>query len=174
MGKSRKSAKGSGMKKSFKQFQLYTLLMFFWIVLNGQIDIKNIIYGTVFSIVIILMTYKVIFELDKDILRLPQTWRFVWFALIVFVEIIKATNKHVIRIIKNEKHFKVFDVNLETNNLVIITLIANAITLTPGTITLDVEDRTLKVLSFVKNDEDIVKIKEEILNFQKPFLYRRK
>ena len=162
------------MKKSFKQFQLYTLLMFFWIILNGQIDIETIIYGTVFSSVIILLTYKVIFDLDDDILRLPQAWRFIWFGFIVLIEIFKAANKHIIRIIKNEKRFEVFNVDLESNNLVIITLIANAITLTPGTITLNVKGRTLEVLGFATSEEDVSRIKSEILSYQKPFLYRRK
>lgn len=162
------------MIKLFKQFQLYTLLMVFWIVLNGQLDIKNFIYGTVFSIVIIRMTYRVIFDLDEDILRLPQAWRFVWFGIIVFIEIFKSANKQILRIIKKDKNFKVFEVELESSNLVIITLIANAITLTPGTITIDVNERILKVIGFANNEADIERLKLDILNYQKPFLYGRK
>lgn len=162
------------MKKSFKQFQLYILLISFWIILNGQVDLKTILYGTVFSVAIIRMTYKIIFELDEDILRLPQAWRFIWFGFIIFTEIIKSANVHVVRIAKNEKRYEVFDITLDTNNLVIITLIANAITLTPGTITIDVNDRTLKVIGFAKNEKNVEKMKKNILNYQKPFLYRRK
>lgn len=161
------------MKKLFKQFQLYSLLMFFWLILSGSYDIKTILYGSLFSVFIIIFTYKIIFELDDDILRLPQMWRFIWFGGIVFVSIMKAANQHMVRIIKGQNAYQVFEVNLDTNNLVIITLIANAITLTPGTITLSVEGRTLKVIGFCEKPDDIQMMIEEIYTYQKPFLYRR-
>jgi len=162
------------MKRLLKQFQLYILLMFFWMILNGNTDLQVLIYGTVFSVLIIKMTYHVMFELDDDILKLPPTWRFIWFGVIVFGSIIKASILHVLRIIKNESSYTTFEVELTTNNIVIITLIANAITLTPGTITLNVSNQTLSVVGFSKNPSDIEEMKAEIIGYQKPFLYRRR
>lgn len=162
------------MKRLLKQFQLYILLMIFWMILNGNIDLKNIIYGSIFSVVIIKMTYHIMFELDDDIIKLPPAWRFLWFGGIVFLAIIRASLTHVRRILKNNNAYETFDVELTTNNIVIITLIANAITLTPGTITLNVEDKTLKVVGFSKGPDDIAAMREEIIGYQKPFLYRRR
>jgi len=162
------------MKRLLKQFQLYILLMIFWMILNSNIGLKDIIYGTVFSVLIIKMTYHVMFELDDDILKLPPAWRFLWFGGIVFVAVIKASFIHVKRILTNENRCETFEVELTTNNIVIITLIANAITLTPGTITLSVEDQTLKVIGFSKGQENLDAIKDEIIGYQKPFLYRRR
>ncbi len=161
------------MRKQLKQFQLYILMIFFWIVLNGNADLKTIISGTIFSVLIIKMTYHVMFELDDNILKLPPIWRFIWFGFIVLISIIKSSIQHVIRIIKNEQDFVTFDVHLETKNVVIITLIANAITMTPGTITLDVKDNVLVVVGFSRSDEDVKEMIDEILSYQKPFLYRR-
>lgn len=162
------------MKRLLKQFQLYILLMIFWMILNGSIELKDIIYGTAFSVLVIKMTYHVMFELDDDILKLPPAWRFLWFGGIVFVAIIKASFKHVNRIVNNENRYKTFEIELLTKNVVIITLIANAITLTPGTITLNVEDQTLTVIGFSKGQKDLAAIKDEIIGYQKPFLYRRR
>ena len=162
------------MKRLLKQFQLYILLMIFWMILNGSIDLKSIVYGSIFSVLIIKMTYHIMFELDDDIIKLPPAWRFIWFGGIVFVAIIRASITHVIRILKNNNVYETFDVELTTNNIVIITLIANAITLTPGTITLNVEDKTLKVIGFCRSKSDIEAMKEEIIGYQKPFLYRRR
>ena len=162
------------MRNRLKQFQLYVLMMFFWIVLNGKTDLKVIIYGTIFSVLTIALTYHVMFELDDNIIQLPPTWRFIWFGGIVLISIIKSSFEHIIRIIKYENDFVTFDVTLDTKNIVIITLIANAITLTPGTITLDVEDATLKVVGFAKSTEEVEVMKKAIIDYQKPFLYRRR
>ena len=162
------------MKRLLKQFQLYILLMFFWMILNGNTDLQVLIYGTVFSVLVIKLTYHVMFELDDDILKLPPTWRFIWFGVIVLGSIIKASILHLLRIIKNENSFTTFEVELTTNNVVIITLIANAITLTPGTITVNVSDQTLSVVGFSKDPSDIEEMKAEIIDYQKPFIYRRR
>lgn len=161
------------MQKTFRQFQLYLLMMFFWIIINGASDIRSILLGTGFSIVIIRMTYHVIFELDDNIVHLPPAWRFLWFGVVVLISIVKASIDNVVRILKNTGENVVFEMTLETHNTVIITLIANAITLTPGTITLDVEDSKLIVLGYALNDHEIELMKKEILSYQKPFIYRR-
>jgi len=148
--------------------------MFFWIILNGDTGLDVLIFGTVISIAIIFMTNTILFRIDEDILRLPPTWRFIWFGAIVLKSIVMASFQHVYRIQRNESRHTFFEVELTTHNIVIITLIANAITLTPGTITVNVEDRTLEVLGFARNESDIQKMIAEILEFQKPFLYRRK
>ena len=162
------------MRKMFKQFQLYILMMFFWIVLNGKADLKVIIYGTVFSVLIIKMVYHIMFELDDNIIKLPPAWRFIWFGFIVLIAIIKSSFIHLRRIMFKEIDYRTFDVQLVTKNIVIITLIANAITLTPGTITLDVEGEMLKVIGFARSKSDVEEMQREILNFQKPFIYRRR
>lgn len=162
------------MRKRLKQFQLYILMIFFWIILSGGVDIKVILYGTVFSALIIRMVYHVMFELDDNIIKLPPTWRFIWFGYIVLVAIVKSSIDHIFRIIKNESAYETFEVTLDTNNIVIITLIANAITLTPGTITLNVNEQTLEVIGFSRGKDDIESMKQDILHFQKPFLYRRR
>lgn len=161
------------MRNRLKQFQLYILMMFFWIVLNGKADLKVIIYGTVFSVLVMTLTNHVIFELDDNMIQLPPAWRFIWFGGIVLIAIISSSFRQVIRIVKQEQAYETFEVQLDTNNIIIITLIANAITMTPGTITLDVEGSTLSVVGFCLNEDDIEKMREEIIGYQKPFLYRR-
>jgi len=120
------------------------------------------------------MVYHVMFELDDNIIKLPPTWRFIWFGYIVFLAIVKSSVEHIFRIIKNEAEYETFEVTLDTHNVIIITLIANAITLTPGTITLNVNEQTLEVIGFSKGKDNIESMRQDILNFQKPFLYRRR
>lgn len=159
-----------------RKIQLYILMMIFWIIINGQIDVKTIVFGTFFSVVIIIFTYKIIFgeeEDDEYEINLPSAWRFIWFGIVIFSEIVIAANYHIKRIMKGEMHYEVFDVYLDTENIVVLTLIANAITLTPGTISLGIYGSKIKVLGFAKDDIDIEIMKKSIQGYQKPFLYRR-
>ncbi len=52
-----------------------------------------------------------------------------------------------------------------------IALIANAITLTPGTLTMQVHDQTLTILGFADSIEEVDEIKRVVIEkYQKPFL----
>lgn len=163
------------MKYLNRKLQLYVLMMVFWLIINGQFDLKVLFFGSFFSVIIIKYTYHIIFgdEDDEEEFSLPAMWRFAWFGVVILSEIVIAANYHVKRIFKNETRYEVFEVHLDTENIVILTLIANAITLTPGTITLEINGSILKVLGFVKDDIDVEVMIKNIQSYQKPFLFRR-
>lgn len=162
------------MEKFIRRFKLYSLLMFFWVVLNGTINARILFYGSIICVVIIKMTFNVIFDEDNEALESPSAWRFMWFVGVVLISIIKASFTHVIRIIKNNNDYLKFSIELEVDNSVLLTLIANAITLTPGTITLNIEKTTLHVVGFGSSETDVQSMKEEVLKYQKPFIYNRR
>lgn len=161
------------MKQYYKKFQFYVLLMFFWFILSGSFSYEVMINGSIFSILIIYFISDILFGLDDDILKLPPLWRFIWFGVIVLISIVKASIQHSLRLIKNESSYDVIHVQLDTNNTLILTLIANAITMTPGTITLDFDMGRLTVIGFIKDEKEKADVIKEILSYQKPFLYRR-
>lgn len=157
------------MNKIIKKIELYLLLMLFWLILNGSLNWLTIFYGSIFSVIIIKLTYHIIFELDDEEFKLPSMWRFIWFVGIVFTFIVKSSLSHIVRIVKNQSDYVTFEVELDTKNNVILTLIANAITLTPGTITLDIVDSTLHVVGFARSQEDIDNMVSEVHEYYKPF-----
>lgn len=161
------------MKYLNRKLQLYVLMMAFWFIINGQFNLKVLFIGSFFSIIIIKYTYPIIFGDEAEEFNLPALWRFAWFGVVIFSEIVIAANYHVKRIFKNETRYEVFEVHLDTENIVILTLIANAVTLTPGTITLEINGSVLKIIGFVKDDIDIEVMIKNIQSYQKPFLYRR-
>lgn len=156
-----------------RKVEFFILLMLFWVVLNGYDNIRMIIYGALFSIGIIWMTSPVLFNHDKALLHLPSLWRFIWFGAIVLIAIIKSSWTHIFRIIRNQNTYVTFQVPLSTENVVIGTLIANAITMTPGTITVDMENNILTVVGFAESEDDIKALTDEITGYEKPFIYRR-
>jgi multicomponent Na+:H+ antiporter subunit E len=147
--------------------------MIFWGVLNGFSSMRVIAYGGVISIVIILLTSDVLFKYDSALSHLPSLWRFFWFGGVVFIAIVKSSMLHLLRIMKNESTYERFYVMLESDNVVIGTLIANAITMTPGTITIDLEKNCLEVVGFAQSQTDVDALIKEIKGFEKPFIYRR-
>lgn len=156
-----------------RKIELYILLMVFWIVLNGYDNIQMIVYGAIIAFAIIWMTNAVLFDYDNALLHLPSLWRFGWFGGIVLIAIIKSSWLHVLRIIKNQSAYETFQVRLKTDNIIILTLIANAITMTPGTITIDMEKSVLTVVGFVQSEDDVSELIAEIVGYEKPFTYRR-
>jgi multicomponent Na+:H+ antiporter subunit E len=127
---------------------LFLLLLGMWIVFNGKFTLEILIFGIVLSAALYLFTWKVLGygpKQEKEVLRkLP---RMLLYFLLVFKEIIKA-NWGVLKIVLNPKskiepkmvYFKT-DLEKDTSKVAL----ANSITITPGTITVNVSDNVFCV-----------------------------
>jgi len=94
-----------------------------------------------------------------------------WFFGIVLLEIFLAAYQHIQRVLAGEDRSVIFEIKLNISDEFAIALIANAITLTPGTLTMQVHEQTLTILGFAESDEEVEQIKTVIIEkFQKPFL----
>ncbi len=76
-------------------------------------------------------------------------------------EIYIASFMHIIGF-KRDHNPALIKMKLDVDNPLIITLIANSITMTPGTITIDAEDNELTILTIRDNPEDIEKLRETV------------
>jgi len=149
----------------------FIVLFIFWLLLNFSIELKTVISGIFVSILITRLSRDILFDATEEPLKFPSMWRLVWFNYIVFIEIFIAAFQHIIRIIKKDGRPVVFKVELSTNDAFAITMISNAITLTPGTITLSADGAVLTVLGLATTDEKFEQTKYTITNkFQRPFL----
>ena len=122
------------------------LFLFFvgmWIVFNGRFTIEILIFGIVLSAALYLFTWKVLGygpKQEKEVLK--KSGKMFLYGLLVFWEIIKA-NWGVLKIVLNPKskiepkmvYFKT-DLKKDTSKVAL----ANSITITPGTITVNVSD----------------------------------
>jgi multicomponent Na+:H+ antiporter subunit E len=154
------------MKKIMKIFEDKKLILglaIFWFLLTGEFTVYNITIG--FTIIFfIVYVSDVILEDNNQMPERIKLFNFIKFIVYVIIDIYKSSIIHMMRIIKNKSKPIVIDVQLETDNAFIASLIANAITLTPGTITLEVEKNyMLKVLTIIENEEEIEKIKNDIV-----------
>lgn len=148
---------------------MFIVLLLLWFIFNGKVNLEILIFGVVISYAICkLLT----FITKHDYLKVNKTmvkkmvYRIRYYAILV-VEIIKA-NLQVIDIILTPGEIEIdpvlceFDSKLKQSSLNV--LLANSITLTPGTITVDLEKDRFLVLgidaSFCEGLEDSVFVKE--------------
>lgn len=122
---------------------LFVLLVGIWIVFNGKFTLEILIFGIVLSAALYLFVWKVLkFGPKQEAQVLKKLGKMIPYGLFVFKEIVKA-NWCVLKIVLNPKskiepkmvYFKT-DLEKDTSKV----SLANSITITPGTITVNVSD----------------------------------
>lgn len=125
-------------------------LVFFvvWVILNGKITTEIILFGLAISALIYLFIWKVLgYKPQNDILLFKNSINIILYICILEYEIIKANIAVICLMFKpncnnNAKIIK-FDVDLQSE--IAKAILANSITITPGTITISVDENTFTV-----------------------------
>lgn len=121
------------------------LLTFFllWVIFNGNFTLEICIFGIVIAVAMFAFVCKFMdHSMKKEIFLYKKSFLFIGYVCLLIKEIVKA-NIVMIRIILNQREemeptLATFHTNLKTTTGK--AFLANAITLTPGTITVSLED----------------------------------
>ena len=122
---------------------MYLLYFIVWIIFAGDITLEICIFGAVIAAVIFAFTCKFMdYSIEKEKKNLKKSFQFLHYIAVLVKEILLA-NVQTIKMILSEKEevkptlvdFKT-DIKSETGKV----LLANSITLTPGTITVELDD----------------------------------
>lgn len=122
---------------------MYILFFIMWILFNGQITLEIVLFGLVIAAVIYWFICKYMdYSVQKDILIAKQLLRIVEYLAVLLKEVLKA-NLVLLGIILNlyqkpEPVLVTFRAPLKTDTARAV--LANSITLTPGTITVNLEE----------------------------------
>lgn len=120
---------------------MFLMLFLLWIIFNGSITLEIVLFGIVISGLIYWFGCKFMgMSPKKELLYAKRLGLFLEFMGVLFVEIIKA-NVSTIKLIVSHRYeidpvLVTFEVHFESRLSRV--LFANSITLTPGTITVDV------------------------------------
>ena len=126
---------------------LTVLLIFFWVAISGKLSVVNLIIGLVFVGLIFLFIDRDLFNSHSRPIRQILIIIAV-FSVLMVTRVIEASINHLYRVLfKKEDSPKVTKVKLSTKDNLIRTLVANLVTLTPGTMTIDLRGDYLYVLS---------------------------
>lgn len=122
---------------------MYIVFFLMWLVFNGRITPEIVLFGLaiaalLYAFVCAFMDYSV----KKDIIMMKKSLRILQYVAVLVWEIVKA-NASVIHMIlsprfQNEPVLIRFKTNLKTKTARAV--LANSITLTPGTITVSLEE----------------------------------
>ena len=150
---------------------MYLLYFLAWIIFNGKVTTEIVIFGIVIAAAVFAFTCKFMgYSLKKEKMLYRKSFLILRYIGVLMVEIIKA-NADVVKFIFNDKEvvepvIVTFQTNLKSELSRVI--LANSITLTPGTITISLEGNELVVHCLDKSlaegmeDSIFVKLLEEI------------
>jgi multicomponent Na+:H+ antiporter subunit E len=119
--------------------------MGFWMLLTFRLDINILLLGVVFSGIIAMFSGKL---LESNEVELPSIKVIVKYMLYLFKEILVSSFIHIRRIVSREEEIIAeIDLHFDNGNLFELVMMANFITLTPGTLSLDVGKKQIKILA---------------------------
>lgn len=121
---------------------MFIIFFLSWIIFNGQITTEILIFGVVIAAAVFWFVCKFMdYSIKKELKLYRNIGFFLWYFLILLKEIVLANIDVLKRVYTVEEAMEPvlvkFRVNLKTETARVI--LANSITLTPGTITVALE-----------------------------------
>lgn len=122
---------------------MYLLYFVLWVIFNGKITLEICLFGVVIAAAVFAFTCKFLnYSLEKEKKLLKNSLRIFCYIVVLVKEIVKA-NFAVIHMILSEREELepvIVDFQSDMKTSMGQALLANAITLTPGTITVSLEN----------------------------------
>lgn len=140
---------------------MFLVLLLFWIIFNGKVTTEIVLFGIVISAALTCLWHKMFGAKRNAVLPSPEmVWRYLKYCVNLILEIIDCNIK-VMRLILHPSEevrpqLVTFHTNLKKDHHKVI--LANSITLTPGTITVGLQGDSIRVhgldASFTEGIED--------------------
>lgn len=127
---------------------MYIILFLFWVILNGKFNLEIALFGLVISAALYWFICKFMnYSMEWEMHVLKAFGGIVSYVFFLAVEIIKANLAvvHVILQFDSEPEPMMAEFTADLKNTTGRVLLANSITLTPGTITVELEDNSYLV-----------------------------
>ncbi len=150
-------------KTAFHNFTGTAVILFgFWVLLSGKFDIFHLTLGAICCILVAYLYHDLLFANVRVGDMRVVAWRFITYIPWLLYQILMS-NLHVASLVLRPKmpidpQVLTFKTKLETD-ISCVTL-ANSITLTPGTITMDIRDDVFYVHALSKKVADDLKAGE--------------
>ena len=122
---------------------MYLLYFLLWIIYNGNVTVEICLFGMVIAAAIFAFTCRFMdYSIEKEKQNLKKVFLFFRYACVLVMEIVKANFTVIHMILSEEEEVEPALVNFTSDMQTPAgkALLANAITLTPGTITVSLED----------------------------------
>lgn len=142
------------------RIQVFLVLFAFWMLLSHELELFNIVGGIASSLIVAAISHDLLATPVRG-RSLRRAWRFVFYYVPwLLLEVLKAGIDVAYRVLHPRMQISPRIVRFEApfEDDLPRTVLANSITLTPGTITIDVEGRVFTVHSLTEeNAEELQK-----------------
>ena len=125
------------------ELHMYLLFLFAWIIFNGKVTLEILIFGVIIAAVMLAFMCKFMdYSLKKEVNVYRKSIWFLAYVVLLIREIVKANLAIIPKILTIEEEMEPVIVSFRTTLKSDFTkmLLANSITLTPGTITISLEN----------------------------------
>ena len=140
------------MKKWMSYNQFIVILMIIWILLHGRLNIQILFTGLFVSFFVTYFSYEVLLDRKGNHFKGIPLYKLVIYFFSLFIEIFKSAITFSVNVFKKEYVPVVFKISLEHLDSVRVAIVANSITLTPGTISIEMVDQAIYVMVLAKPD----------------------
>jgi len=142
---------------------VFIILFAFWVIFSGHYDSLHLGLGFVCSFLVAVLSHDLLIQNMTAPNKLLRVWRFLHYVPWLLYQIVLA-NLHVVALVINPRKIRPQVVRFKsdlTSDLARVSL-GNSITLTPGTITVEVDSQEL-VIHALDDDsaEDITSLRLE-------------
>ena len=155
------------MKKKDSYIVSFVVALSVWILLTGTLELPSFIAGALVSLLVMFSTAQFFSAPVKKFLEPQRYLYFIKFALVFLWECVLANFDVAFRVMQPEMPINpgIVKVKTKLKTEVALTALANSITLTPGTFTVDIEPKEgLLYIHWINvQDENIVKATEIIV-----------
>ena len=144
-----------GPSNHLRRLAVFVILFAFWLLLSGHYDLFHLLLGLICSLLVALVSHDLLIENITGHKRLRKARRFIAYVPWLIYQIVLA-NFHVAYLVLNPKAIDPRLVRFKTklkSEFSMVTL-GNSITLTPGTITMDIVDGEFYVHALSKKVAD--------------------
>lgn len=119
---------------------LFVMLCLLWLMLTSTLAVQELIAGAVVSLVLALFMSKTYADLGMPPISLRRLWYMLLYTVVLFMEVVKANLDVAYRILHPRLPIEPGIVVVRTGlkDDIAKMILANSITLTPGTFTLDI------------------------------------
>jgi len=141
------------MKKILNYLLMISVFTALWIVLNEKAGLQQIVSGIILSFIALAFTNYYLLLDDYQELYYVKTSVLLNYFMYVVIQIYKSGFSSIGKIIKGDHEVKIIEYESCIDDELLVCLLANAITLTPGTVTIDKSGNKLKILCFETYEE---------------------
>lgn len=150
-----------------RHYKILIGLMLFWMVLGGSLEPRLILSGIVASVISLTIYLWLLKQVRMETFKTISLLQLVSYMALVFVEIIASGFSHVMRILSGSGDTEVSAIELGHLSETALLLIAGAVTLTPGSLTLEISPKQLHVLHYKGKDSELNRTRRYVARLEK-------